>query len=147
MKSKDRIVTVDVLIEETSQKLKELAYVKESLKKFKYSFQLFKKYALKNEVTFYTQKLALAFLEEYCEIFSNSEKKSFRYQERKRAISKLDEMHKYNIISSKKLLSRKIYQFYGCLHMSINEYLSFKSKTLSEARIKSIKLYLERFSL
>jgi site-specific recombinase XerD len=56
-------------------------------------------------------------------------------------------MHKYNTISSKKLLSRKVYQFYGCLQTSIKEYLSFKSKTLSEARIKSIKLYLERFSL
>ncbi len=147
MKSKDRIVKVDVLIDETYQKLEELSYSKESLKKFKYSFQLFKEYGLQKEVTFYTQKLALVFLEEYCEIFSNSEKKSYKYQERKRAISKLDEMHQYNIISSKKLLSRKIYQSYGCLQTSIKEYLSFKNKTLSEARLKSIKLYLERFSL
>ena len=147
MKSKNRIVKVDVLINETYQKLKELSYSNGNLKKFQYSFQLFKEYTLKNEVTFYTQKLALAFLEEYCEIFSNAEKKSYKHQERKRAISKLDEMHKYNIISSKKLLSRKVYQFYGCLQMSIKEYLSLKSKTLSEARIKSIKLYLERFSL
>ena len=147
MKSKNRIVKVDVLIDETYQKLKELSYSNGNLKKFKYSFQLFQEYTLKNEVIFYTQKLALAFLEEYCEIFSNAEKNSYKYQERKRAISKLDEMHKYNIISSKKLLSRKVYQFYGCLQISIKEYLSFKSKTLSEARIKSIKLYLERFSL
>ena len=147
MKSKDRIVKVDVLINETYHKLEELLYSKGSLKKFKYSFQLFKEYTLKNEVTFYTQKLALAFLEEYCEIFSNSEKKSYKYQERKRAISKLDEMYISNTISSKKLLSRKIYKFYGCLQASIEEYLSFKSKTLSEVRIKSIKLYLERFSL
>jgi len=147
MKSKDRIVKVNILIDETYQKLEELSYSKGSLKKFRYSFQLFKEYALKNEVVYYTQKSALVFLEEYCEIFSNAEKKSYKYQERKRAISKLDEMHKYNTISSKILLSRKIYQFYGCLQISIKEYLSFKSKTLSEARIKGIKLYLERFSL
>ena len=146
MKSKDRIVKVDVLIDETYQKLEELSYSKGSLKKFRYSFQLFKEYALNNEVTFYTQKLALVFLEEYCEIFSNSEKKSYKYQARKRAIYKLDEMYKYNTISSKRLLSRKVYQFYGCLQISIKEYISFKSKTFSEARIKGIKLYLERFS-
>jgi len=147
VRSKDRIIKVDILINETYQKLEKLSYSKGSLKKFKYSFQLFQEYTLKNEVTFYTQKLALSFLEEYCEIFSNSKKKSYRYQERKRAISKLDEMYKYGIISSKKFLSRRIYQFYGCLEVSIKEYLSYKSKTLSEARIKSIKLYLERFSL
>ena len=119
MKSKDRIVKVDTLINKTYQKLEELSYSKGNLKKFRYSFQLFKEYALNNEVTFYTQKLALVFLEEYCEIFSNSEKKSYKYQARKRAIYKLDEMYKYNTISSKKLLSRKVYQFYGCLQISI----------------------------
>jgi len=147
MKSKDRIVKVDILIDETYLKLEELAYSKKDLKRFKYSFQLFQEYTLKNEVVFYTQKLALMFLEKYCEIFSNSEKKSYKYQARKRAISKLDEMYKYNTVSSKKLLSRKVYQFYGCLQISIKEYLSFKSKTISEARLKSIKLYLESFSL
>ena len=111
MRSKDRIVKVNILIEETYQKLEELSYSKENLKRFKYSFQLFQEYTLKNEVVFYTQKLALAFLEEYCEIFSNSEKKSYKYQARKRAISKLDEMHVYGIISSKKLLSRKYTNF------------------------------------
>ena len=95
MKSKNRIVKVDVLIDETYLKLEELSYSKKDLKRFKYSFQLFKEYTLKNEVVFYTQKLALVFLEEYCEIFSNSEKKSYKYQARKRAISKLDEMYKY----------------------------------------------------
>jgi len=83
MKSKDRIVKVDILIDETYLKLEELSYSKGSLKKFKYSCQLFQEYTLKNEIIFYTQKLALVFLEEYCEIFSNAEKKSYKYQERK----------------------------------------------------------------
>jgi len=49
MKSTDRIVKVDVLINETYLKLEELSYSMGSLKKFKYSFQVFKEYALKNE--------------------------------------------------------------------------------------------------
>ncbi len=146
MKPKERVIKVDELIKETYQQLEELEYSQGSLKKFKYSFHLFNVYALENEVEFYTQVLAFTFLEEYCEVFSNTDSKSYKYQERKRAIAKLDEMHQYNLISSKKLLSRKKYIFQGFLKTSIESYLLLKSQTLSQARIKSIKLYLERFS-
>ena len=146
MNTSERLVSVTALIDETYQKLQELQYSQGSLKKFKYSFHLFQEYASKNDVVFYTQEMAFAFLEEYCEIFSNSNKRRYSYQERKRAISKLDEMHQYNLISSKKLLSRKKYIFHGCLQASIESYITFKTKTLSPERIKSIKLYLERFS-
>lgn len=142
-----RVIKVEELIEKTYQTLQKLEYSKNTLKKFNYSFQLFIDYSLKHDTTFYTQKLAFAFLENYCEIFSNSDKKSFIYQERKRAIAKLDEMYNYNTISSKKLFSRKKYLFYGCLKTSSEAYISLKSKTLSEARIQAIKLYLGRFTL
>jgi len=146
MKPQNRIIKVDDLVQETYQALHETGYTKKTLKKFKYSFRLFKEYALKNEIEFYTQKLAFAFLEEYCKIFSNSNKQSYVYQERKRAISKLDEIHRYKVVSSKQLLSRKIYIFQGCLQTSIKSYIVFKSETLSKARVQAIKLYLERFS-
>jgi len=126
--------------------LKELNYSKGSLKKYAYSFKLFTRHASNNEIKYYTEKLALSFLEEYCEIFSQLNKKSITYQERKRAVAKLDEMYKYNLISSKKLFSRKVYVFQGCLKNSIDSYIAYKTQSVSSARIQSIKLYLERFS-
>lgn len=142
-----RIITVEDLIQQTYQTLEKLQYSKMTLKKFTYSFELFKQYSFENEITFYSEQLAYAFLEEYCEIFSNKDSTRFVYQERKRAIAKLDEIYKYNEISSRKLFSRKDYQFYGCLEASIKEYIDLKNISLSYSRVKSIKLYLERFSL
>ena len=145
--NKKRVVEVSWLIDKTYKELEILDYSIESLKKFKYSFSLFEQYAIKNDVEFYSEKLALAFLEEYCKIFSNGNDTKYVYQERKRAISKLDEMHKYNQISSKRLFAQKQYQFYVCLQDSIESYLVWKQISISQARLKSIKLYLERFSL
>ena len=62
---------------------------------------------MKNDVKYYSEELAFAFLEEYCEIFSNSDIKRVVYQERKRAISRLDEYYKYGFVSSKKQFARK----------------------------------------
>ena len=142
-----KIITVEDLIQQTYQKMKDLGYSKGYLKKIKYSYKLFLEYCVKNDCKYYEQKLALAFLEEYCEIFSNSDLTKYNYQERKRAVAKLDEMYKYNQISSNRLFARKEYQFYGCLKQSIVQYLRWKEQSVSYARIKSIKLYLERFSL
>jgi len=141
-----QIITISQLVDQTYQKMKALSYSEESLKKYTYSFKLFTRYASSNEIYYYTEKLALSFLEEYCKIFSKSSKNSYTYQERKRAVAKLDEMYKYNLISSKKLLSRKIYVFQGCLKNSIDLYIAYKTESLSPARMQSIKLYLERFS-
>ncbi len=141
-----RLITVDQLIDKTYLKLKELDYSKGYLKKVAYSFSLFKTYAIKNEVEYYTEKLAFAFLEDYCKIFSDSDTTKFVYQERKRAIAKLDEIYKYDLISSKKLFSRKQYVFYEPFTQSIKVYLNWKQKSISNARTKSIQLYLERFS-
>jgi len=96
MNTTSRIITVEDLIQQTYQILEQFQYSKEYLKKFDYSFSLFKQYALKNEITFYNEQLAFAFLEEYCELFSNKDSTRYVYQERKRAIAKLDEMYKYN---------------------------------------------------
>jgi site-specific recombinase XerD len=144
--SQKQIVEVDHLIEITYNKLSELKYSKATLKKFKYSFALFKTYADQNEIKYYTEALAFAFLEEYCKVFSKENTRSYHYQERKRAVAKLDEMYKYNVVSSRKLFSRKSYSFSGCLKNSIEAYIAYREKSLSKARLKSIKLYLEKFS-
>ena len=142
-----QIYRIADLIQKTYEKLEKFEYSVKTLKKFKYSFKLFEQYALKNDVKYYSEKLALSFLEEYCEIFSNSDIKRVVYQERKRAISRLDEYSKYGYISSKKHFARKKYIFYGCLEKSIENHVALKSQSLSNARIQGIKLYLENFSL
>ena len=141
-----RIITITQLVDITFKTMQELNYAKGTLKKTAYSFKVFKAYSVTNEIEYYTEKLAFAFLEEYCKIFSQSDQRSYSYEERKRAIGKLHEMYKYQTISSKKLLSQKSYIFKGCLKNSIDSHLAYREKSLSIARIKSIKLYLERFS-
>ena len=96
-----KVIEVEDLINKTLKSMVAIGYSKNYLKKFKYSCKLFIEYALKNSCQYYNEKLALAFLEEYCHIFSNKNMQKNNYQERKRAISKLDEMYKYGHISSK----------------------------------------------
>jgi site-specific recombinase XerD len=146
VKDIQRVIEVENLITQTMHTIKEIGYSKEYLKKIEYSYKLFMNYSLKNDCKYYDEKLALAFLEEYCTIFSNKDMQKNNYQERKRAIFKLDEMYKYNQISSNKLSARKKYQFDGCLQSTIESYLTWKQANISKARIQSIKLYLERFS-
>ncbi len=141
-----RIISIGQLVSITYQKLEELNYSKGSLKQYRYSFKLFEKYAVENDLEYYTQKLALVFLEEYCSSLSRVEPHNYTFQVRKRAVAKLDEMYQFNMLSSRKLFSRKEYIFKGCLKESIELYLLHQEEALSYARIKSIKLYLERFS-
>ena len=146
MEATQRVIIVESLITQTLNTMKEMGYSKEYLKRVAYSYKLFMDYSVQNDCKYYSEKLALAFLEEYCKIFSSGDKLKYVYQERKRAISKLDEMYKYNKLSSNKLFARKQYQFYEHLKTTIESYLTWKQTNVSDARIKSIKLYLERFS-
>ena len=57
------------LIQTTYAELEKFQYSAKTLKKIKYSFTLFEQYAMKNDVKYYSEELAFAFLEEYCEIF------------------------------------------------------------------------------
>jgi len=144
--SQKQMTHIDQLIDITYQKLKDLNYSKGSLKRYRYSFKLFKAYALKNELKYYTFELALTFLEECCGSLSQTKPDSYAFQDRKRAIARLDEMCRFNTISSKKLFAKKEYIFNGCLKESIESYMLYQEKILSPARVKNIKLYLERFS-
>lgn len=141
-----QIYRITDLIQKTYAELEKFQYSPKYLRKFKYSFTLFEQYAFKNDVKYYSENLAFAFLEEYCEIFSNSDRKRVVYKERKGAISKLDEYSKYGYVSSKKQFARKKYIFYGCLEKSIQKFIDLKTESLSYARIQGIKLYLEGFS-
>lgn len=137
-------ITIEELIKSTKEQVEIYGYCEYTLKSFTRVWEKFRLYSVKNDINYYTEELMLAFLEEYCNEFS-SPGTAPSYSEKKRALNKLDEYYKYRLISSNKLQCRKNYDFTGCFENSINEYLSVKKTTLSEARIQSIKLYLERF--
>jgi len=139
-------ISVEELVDRTHKKLKDLHYSEGTLKRYRYSFKLFREYALKHEVEYYTFELALAFLEECCSCLSQTKHQSYAFADRKRAIAKVDEMYQFNTVSSKKLFSQKEYIFKGCLKESIELYIAHQKERLSASRVKSIKLYLERFS-
>lgn len=83
-------------------------------------------------------------MEEVLQAFSNPGHVP-SYKEKVRAINKLSECYKYHTISSKRYSCRKTYEFCGCIGNSVREYLEFRSTNVSEARLQSLKLYLERF--
>ena len=83
-----QIYLISDLIQKTYAELEKFQYSTRVLRKFKYSFILFEQYALKNDVKYYNEKLALAFLEEYCEIFSNSDTKRVVYYNTPRNLNK-----------------------------------------------------------
>jgi len=143
---KQSVVRIEDLICQTFNAIKEIGYTSRYLEKFTYTYKLFMEYARQHDCHYYSETLVLAFLEEKCKIFSDTGAMNLTRQSRKRAISKLDEMYKYNQVTSKKLLSRKQYQFNSCFQSSIMAYIAWKSATVSPARIQSIKLYLERLS-
>ncbi|MEA3522071.1 MAG: tyrosine-type recombinase/integrase, partial [Campylobacterota bacterium] len=146
MEPTPNVVKLDELIEMTLSALQELEYSRRSIQVYRQSFSYFLKYANLNEITHYSTELALTFLEDKHTIFSGDISKKSMYAVRKRTLSKLDEMYKYGIITSKQTFSKKRYQFHGALKSSIQKYVAYKSESLSYSRIKSIKLYLERFS-
>lgn len=67
------------------------------------------------------------------------------YEEKVRAINKLSECYKYRTLSSKRYSCIKTYEFCGCIGNSVREYLKFRNTNVSEARLQSLKIYLERF--
>jgi len=138
-----------------TMKISELISMAESeLAKYKYSeygtraytrvWKSFKEYAVKNDLNYYTEELLMAYMEEVLQAFSNPGHVP-AYKEKVRAINKLSECYKYHTLSSKRYSFRKTYEFCGCIGNSVKEYLNFRSTNVSEARLQSLKLYLERF--
>lgn len=136
-------------------KISELILLAESeLAKYRYSesgtrtyarvWESFKEYANKNDVSYYTEELLMAYLEGVLQAFSNPGHVP-AYDEKVRAINKLSECYTYHSLSSKRYSCRKTYEFCGCIGNSVKEYLEFRSTNVSEARLKSIKIYLDRF--
>jgi integrase/recombinase XerD len=137
-------ITIITLISSAREQLGIYGYSKYGIKTFTRVWERFRIYADINELTVYTEDLMMAFMEEDCHHFSAPGTVP-SYQEKMRALNKLDEFYKYNMISSNRLHCRKNYLFYGCLEKTVKSYLTYRTECISEARLQSIKLYLERF--
>ena len=137
-------IKIPRLIEMTKEKMVNIGYSENVVKKNEKIWARFASYATQNEVLYYTEKLMMVFLEEECQIFTEP-KDTFGKQEKLRALNKLDEFYKYRTISSKHHGKIKKYLFKGKIGFSVEQYIAFRKTNVSTARLQSIKIYLERF--
>lgn len=137
-------ITIEELVKNAHASIAELGYAEFTAEVYLKSWNTFKDYAEKNEIFHYSTELFLLYVEEKFQLIT--EPNSTPYRRRKyNHLLKLDEYYKFGAITSARLNKRKTYCFDGCFRDSILEFLYQKSKVLSDARIQSYKLYLERF--
>jgi integrase/recombinase XerD len=132
------------LIALAKEQLKGYGYSETGIRSYVRVWERFLSYAIQNDIVFYTEELMLSFMEKECLAFSSPGSVP-AYEEKMRALDKLDECNKYQMISSKRYSCRKTYEFKGKIGYSVIRYLEWKKTNVSEARLQSIKLYLERF--
>ena len=137
-------IKVTTLITETKEQLIKYGCSEPVIKVHTNIWARFLKFANQNEATYYTEELMLAFMEEDCCVLSGQIQKKWLY-EKQRILNKLDEYYKHRQISSKRFHARKKYVFVGGVGHSVEDYLEFKKARVSNARLQSIKLYMERF--
>lgn len=138
--------TIHELIEIVIGEMIKLEYSERSLLTYKKTWKAFKFFASENGIEFYTTEVGLAFLEQKCKFISSYPVK-YTNEEKVRAVNRLDEYYKYHIISTKRPL-RKKYIFPEEFRDVINAFIVHKrTEGISDSRIKSICIYLERFSV
>lgn len=79
--------------------------------------------------------------------FASNYPVKYTMEQKARAINRIDEYFKYQIISTKRLTCRKKYIFPEVFQEPIHSYISAKkAEGLSDSRIKAISGYMEQFS-
>jgi len=137
--------TIHELIEIVEMKMRELEYSEKSLVSYEKVWKSFKAFAENRNIKFYTTKVGLMFLEEKCKFLSRHPIK-YTMQEKVRAINRIDEYYKYQIISTKRS-HRKKYTFPAEFSEQVHSYIVHrKAEGLSDSRIKTISGYMERFT-
>ncbi len=137
--------TICELIEIVRDEMRKLEYSERSLQTYEKTWKSFKAYADERGITLYTTEVGLAFLEHKCQFISKYPVK-YTMEEKVRAVNRLDEYYKYQIISTKRPLRRK-YTFPEEFRELVDSYMACKkAEGISESRIKAIGLYMERFS-
>jgi len=137
--------TIAELITGVRDALQENQYTTLTMAGYEPRWRIFSRYAEEKNVTTFTTDLGLSFLKEKCGYTPGVPLKSTQ-RAYVRTINMLDEYDKYGIISSKRL-TRKIFDFPEIFAGVIQQYISERrAEGLSESRIKSYNLYMERFT-
>lgn len=137
--------TIKELIDEVRLELHKNRYTELTIAAYETRWRIFKRYATEKRVKFFTTEFGLTFLKEKCDYVPG-----FPLKETQRAyvrtINMIDEYDKYGFISTKRL-SRKLYAFPEGYTHDVQTYISRRKQGgLSESRIKSYKICLERFT-
>ena len=137
--------TIHELIETVSKEMRKLEYSERSLISYEKVWNSFKAFSEKKNIKFYTTEVGLAFLEQKCKFISNYPVK-YTMEEKVRAVNRIDEYYKYQIISTKRP-HRKEYTFPEVFRQQVHSYIVYrKAEGLSDSRIKAISAYIERFT-
>ena len=139
-------VKLNELISATEGCMKKQGYSASTISEYKKIWRMFWVYANDKKIEGYTTELSCAFIKSKfggTEDFPGTET-----QRRYRAsLNKLDEYFHYGFITSKRRDSRKTYSFPKEFEDQVFLYLTKRRESgLSESRIQSIMIYLERFT-
>ncbi len=137
-------ITIEELVKNAHETIVALGYAEFTTEIFLNAWNGFKNYAVKNEILHYSTELLLMYSEEKHQIISEPNSTTYKHKQYNYLL-KLDEYYKFGAITSARLNKRKAYCFDGCFCDSCLVFLQQKSKVLSDARVQSYKLYLERF--
>lgn len=137
--------TIYELIQTVKEEMRKLGYSERSLQTYERNWKSFKDFADENSIKYYSTEIGLSFLEKKYQFISNYPVK-YTMEEKVRAVNRLDEYYKYQIISTKRPL-RKKYVYPEEFLEPIQSYIvSRKAEGISDSRIKAISIYMERFS-
>ena len=138
--------TIHELIETVGKEMRKLGYSEATMTSYQKVWGAFRDYAEKKNIKFYSTEVGLEFLEQKVKFVSKYPVK-YTMEEKVRAINRIDEYFKYQIISTKRPTCRKEYTFPEVFQKPIHSYISArKAEGLSDSRIKAISAYIERFS-
>jgi len=137
--------SIHELIEIVREEMYRMGYSEYTLRSYEKGWEAFDAFANEKDIQFYSTEIGLTFLEQKYQVILNNPVKPI-IEEKVRAINRLDEYYKYQIISAKAPLRRK-HTFPQEFHGLVFSYIAFKkAEGVSESRINAINLYLERFT-
>jgi site-specific recombinase XerD len=139
-------LTIPELVTATDQALREAGYAKATITRYNNIWRIFAGYVSKRKATHFSSELAVEFLKDK---FGDT----FEYpcthtqEEYLRTMNRLDEYHKYGVISSKRPSQQKKFVYPAIFDPTVKAYLlARENENLSNSRIHSIALYLESFT-
>jgi len=134
------------LISATGKCMKKLGYSESTISEYKKIWKMLSVYANEKNIKEYTTELSSEYIES--KFSDTGDFPGTDTQRRYRAsLNKLDEYFHYGFITSKRLDRRKTYSFPKEFENQVFLYIKKRRESgLSESRIQSIMIYLERFT-